>query len=261
VSKDDAITCKICGKPCAADTFLYDSVDFYVGQKVRFVQGNRALSGKLGVVVEAFQPSFYPGLYVVNDGEQDRIVRHDHLMFDHRIETNIHYRELYQHRLVADSYEYTEMRLNKMTEEILTEIEHITVASSEATKARLDEAKGSILSRAAQIDEYHKRQDIILTELAAERTRQNLKFTKDGYDDQHHSLFVWDSVLGEEKGEVSNAILTLRFNTEVLDKNLGNVFDSEEMAHIREELVQTAAVCVAIIERIDARDQSLVEPE
>lgn len=89
-----------------------------------------------------------------------------------------------------------------------------------------------------------------------ERLRQNTKFSKTRYGHQSLNLHVWNTVLGEEVGEVSNALLELTFS------NLTDVPNPQahviaQIAHLRDELVQVAAVAFAIIERIDAKDRSL----
>ncbi len=52
----------------------------------------------------------FPNVYVVKDLETgvSYPTRHDQFMFEDRIQSDIHYRELYEHRLVADKYEYPE---------------------------------------------------------------------------------------------------------------------------------------------------------
>lgn len=75
--------------------------------------------------------------------------------------------------------------------------------------------------------------DNILKEIKTERARQ------DGlYPPTDHPPIVWLSILGEEFGEVSTAVL-------------GNYFDMNDTANLREELVQVAAVAVAFIESLD----------
>jgi len=71
--------------------------------------------------------------------------------------------------------------------------------------------------------------NIIFEDIIAERKSQDIKWHK-----QRHSFGVWMTILGEEFGECCGAIL-------------GN----GNLKSLRGELVQTAAVCVAIIEYID----------
>lgn len=49
----------------------------------------------------------FPGVFLVklHDGSVLK-VRYDHMMLAERIEKSKHYRELYEHRLAADKYEY-----------------------------------------------------------------------------------------------------------------------------------------------------------
>ena len=66
----------------------------------------------------------------------------------------------------------------------------------------------------------------IFGEIVAERDRQDTKFG----DQSRNSLDRWNTILGEEVGEVAKAIL------------------EEDNENLEEELVQVAAVCVAILE-------------
>lgn len=72
-----------------------------------------------------------------------------------------------------------------------------------------------------------------LHDVAAERLKQDIKWGQ-----QDHSLGLWLAILGEEYGEVCK---------EVAETQLRPL----DVPHLREELVQTAAVCVAWIEAID----------
>ena len=92
------------------------------------------------------------------------------------------------------------------------------------------------------------RVSLIADEIFDERLRQNYKFTDERDGIQRHNLLTWACVLAEESGEVVQAALQA-------------VFDKQDLAHVREELVQTAAVAFAIIERIDDLDKSLFTPE
>jgi NTP pyrophosphatase (non-canonical NTP hydrolase) len=75
----------------------------------------------------------------------------------------------------------------------------------------------------------------VLAEVAVERHRQDAKL-----GEQNHLDFVWNAILGEEVGEVANAILE-------------GTFSDAPLAHVRDELVQVAAVAVAWVEAIDRR--------
>jgi hypothetical protein len=91
-------------------------------------------------------------------------------------------------------------------------------------------------------------------EFSAERFRQNWKFTKSPIGVQHHNIMTWALILGEESGEAQQAALQTMFDTK-------DEAQARRLAEFREELVQVGAVCYAIIERIDAKDPSLLEPE
>lgn len=80
--------------------------------------------------------------------------------------------------------------------------------------------------------------DKIYADISAERDSQDVK-----WGPQTHSLPVWNAILAEECGEVAQAALTVAFHGE--DGNL---------EHLREELIQVAAVAVHIIEKLDSGD-------
>ena len=74
-----------------------------------------------------------------------------------------------------------------------------------------------------------------LDDVAGERKRQDAKWGEQNHDDA-----MWFCILGEEFGELAQAVL----HTKVGGRAAGTV---------REELVQTAAVAVAWIEAMDRR--------
>lgn len=78
--------------------------------------------------------------------------------------------------------------------------------------------------------------DQIFADISTERDAQDAKF-----GNQIHSMPVWSAVLTEECGEVAEAALRVAFHGE-----------HDHLAHLREELVQVAAVAVHIIEKIDS---------
>ncbi len=82
----------------------------------------------------------------------------------------------------------------------------------------------------------------IYEQISAERDEQDAK-----WGNQLHSIPVWSAILAEECGEVAEASLRVEFQGEA------------HLAHLREELVQVAAVAVHIIEKIDSGDW--VRPE
>jgi len=61
---------------------------------------------------------------------------------------------------------------------------------------------------------------------------------------QDHGLFVWNAILGEERGEFEQALL----ETCVFDNGRQDEFTPERVRH---ELVQVCAVALAMIECID----------
>lgn len=78
----------------------------------------------------------------------------------------------------------------------------------------------------------------IFNHISSERDSQDAK-----WGNQTHSMPIWSSILSEECGEVAEASLQVAFHGE-----------EEYLAHLREELVQVAAVAVHIIEKIDSGD-------
>lgn len=78
--------------------------------------------------------------------------------------------------------------------------------------------------------------DTIYTAISTERDSQDAKWGA-----QIHSMPVWSAILTEECGEAAEAALNVAFHGE-----------EDHLAHLREELVQVAAVAVQVIERIDS---------
>lgn len=79
----------------------------------------------------------------------------------------------------------------------------------------------------------------IYADITAERASQDAK-----WGNQVHSMPVWSAILTEECGEVAEAALVTAFRGDT----------AEHLAHLREELIQVAAVAVHIIEKIDSGD-------
>lgn len=82
----------------------------------------------------------------------------------------------------------------------------------------------------------------ILRDIAAERQRQTAQ-----WGEPRHDFPVWLTVLIEEVGEVSRAILGVR---EASALGFDDV-QADWFTDLRGELVQVAAVAVAMIERVD----------
>tara|TARA_B100000902_G_C26522458_1_gene533892 strand:- start:137 stop:394 length:258 start_codon:yes stop_codon:yes gene_type:complete len=75
--------------------------------------------------------------------------------------------------------------------------------------------------------EHMKKEDIVKL-ILSERNKQDIK-----WGEQNHDIYKWLAILGEEVGEVNKAALEDQYD-EVID-----------------ELVQVAAVAVAMIESLD----------
>jgi hypothetical protein len=73
-----------------------------------------------------------------------------------------------------------------------------------------------------------------VADIQIERNRQDLK-----WGIQNHTLIVWLAILAEEFGEASKAINEFHFR------------DIRSIVDVKKELVQTAAVAIAILECIE----------
>lgn len=91
----------------------------------------------------------------------------------------------------------------------------------------------------------------VLEEVLEERRRQDAKWGAN----RNHSPAEWLMILGEEVGEANKAALEARFTPlEFNDTRYGLYME------YREELIQVAAVAVAMVESVD-RNQLSLEPQ
>jgi len=81
--------------------------------------------------------------------------------------------------------------------------------------------------------------DVIAGEVLAERERQDAK-----WGEQNHNLTEYFCILSEEVGEVAKAVVEYWAEPIYATRN-------QWLEGVRKELVQTAAVAVAMIGRID----------
>ncbi len=81
----------------------------------------------------------------------------------------------------------------------------------------------------------------VLDEVAAERARQDRLWGEQNHDPQDYF-----AILSEEIGEVAKEVVEWRFNFEKEKRE-------DRLTFMRHELVQAAAVAVAMIEAIDRR--------
>lgn len=79
----------------------------------------------------------------------------------------------------------------------------------------------------------------ILQEIQAERQQQDAKWGQ-----QNHSPIEWLAILGEEVGEANQHALQAHFSKDAL-------YQAEQLVAYRKELIQIAAVAVAMAESID----------
>jgi NTP pyrophosphatase (non-canonical NTP hydrolase) len=80
--------------------------------------------------------------------------------------------------------------------------------------------------------------DNIFEEIRKERQKQD-----DKWGEQNHKPIEWVAILTEEVGEVSKAALEAHFKQ--------HFWDIEKLSEYRKELLQTAAVAVAMVESLD----------
>jgi NTP pyrophosphatase (non-canonical NTP hydrolase) len=97
--------------------------------------------------------------------------------------------------------------------------------------------KNSALKRKQRYKEKVKIMEKIFNEIKKERQQQDEK-----WGEQNHHAIEWCAILGEEVGEVNKAALEAHFKGY---KRTGNYSD------YRTELIQVAAVAVAMIECLD----------
>jgi NTP pyrophosphatase (non-canonical NTP hydrolase) len=75
-----------------------------------------------------------------------------------------------------------------------------------------------------------------------ERTRQDIK-----WGEQNHEPMAWMGILGEEFGELCEAVNETHFNNGPVEREKGGY------ENMRAEAVQVAAVAVSFIEALDRR--------
>lgn len=83
----------------------------------------------------------------------------------------------------------------------------------------------------------------VLFQVAAERRRQDEKWGQ-----QEHTMPVWMLVLQEELGEAAQAMLQAQFELGEVNRIDRRVEQDHLTANCRAELIQSAAVIVAMIE-------------
>lgn len=92
----------------------------------------------------------------------------------------------------------------------------------------------------------------ILNEIAAERKRQDAK-----WGEQNWNPVEWVAILGEEFGEVSKEALEYYFNKKmgtVPDQPKDVQFQQERLQDYRKELIQVAAVALAMIQSLERNE-------
>ncbi|HWV25411.1 MAG TPA: MazG-like family protein [Thermomicrobiales bacterium] len=77
----------------------------------------------------------------------------------------------------------------------------------------------------------------IYADIDVERERQEARFGS-----QYHAWPTWSTILTEECGEVAEACLMTHWGSDA------------DLPHLREELIQVAAVAVQMVEKLDSGD-------
>lgn len=83
----------------------------------------------------------------------------------------------------------------------------------------------------------------IFNSILLERKRQDLK-----WGPQSHWNTIWNNILGEEVGEVAKEVNTQAFNQKDF-----------KIDHLKNELIQVAAVAVAWLEDIEKKERREIE--
>ncbi len=93
----------------------------------------------------------------------------------------------------------------------------------------------------------------LLAEVLAERSRQDIIWGEQNYND-----YYWLAILGEEFGEVCRALIekSVVVFPVVEDMNgmeLHSIRNNPFKEHLKKEIIQVAAVCIAWLECIERR--------
>lgn len=89
----------------------------------------------------------------------------------------------------------------------------------------------------------------VLYEVEAERIKQDNK-----WGEQNHDPFAWLAILGEEVGEANKHALQAYFSTSYTKEDCKK-YEREQLDEYRNELIQIAAVAVAMIECYDRNNK------
>jgi len=90
---------------------------------------------------------------------------------------------------------------------------------------------------------YNAEQEKIINKVLEERKRQDAKF-----GEQNHAVFIWGTIIGEEYGEMCQAINDSLFNPTP---------DTEKQIYV--EAIHTMASCMAMLECIERQRGALRE--
>ncbi len=110
----------------------------------------------------------------------------------------------------------------------------------------MTDTAGSGLARHASLPFFVPATEKVLIDVSIERRRQDAKWGV-----QTHPSGTWALILGEEFGEACKASLDVTFDDEQPEGMTHEEFKAAQVAHLRYELIQTAAVAVSWVEAID----------
>ncbi|MGB1207545.1 MAG: hypothetical protein ACPG5B_17985 [Chitinophagales bacterium] len=103
--------------------------------------------------------------------------------------------------------------------------------------------------------EFSDKTAAILAKVVAERQKQDAK-----WGEQNHNPIEWSAILTEECGEVAKEALEYHFYTkkdseQLATKTLSD-WQKEKLSKYRTELIQVAAVAVAMLESLERNELS-----
>lgn len=94
--------------------------------------------------------------------------------------------------------------------------------------------------------------DNILNEIKEERSAQNEK-----WGEQNHNPVEWMAILAEEMGEASKEAVDLHFKNNLDRALFPKDLQRKRLKNLRQELIQTAAVTVQMIECLDRNQMGI----
>jgi hypothetical protein len=150
----------------------------------------------------------------------------------------------------AKQLEHKSLSLHKLVENVKWLLDHITAVPKQKPKEmeKTTYTTREIIEGLKEVAKKMNNQDRfntigILYEVEAERNRQNEK-----WGEQNHRVVEWLSILGEEVGEANKHGLQAHF------AKIHKMNRESELQNYRKELIQIAAVAVAMAESVDRNE-------